>query len=118
MIEGQPDMAVAGEASDGVDGLDAFLRLSPDVTVTDVNLPRLNGIGLVAEIRRRNPEARTIVITALDPNGFVAEAFAAGARSFLKKSMLRRELLPAIRAVHRGAEYIPAEIARKLRRHP
>ena len=107
VISSQPDMVVVGEASDGRGAIQEFKRLLPSVTVADVNLPVICGIEAVALIRAEFPQARFIVISALNDRAQINQALAAGARAFLHKERLRRELLPAIRAVHNGQHYVP-----------
>src|SRR3954468_8676704 len=107
VINSQPDMVVVGEAANGAEAIKEFKRLLPNVTVADVNLPVICGIEAVALIRAEFPQARFIVVSALNDNNRVDQAFAAGAHAFLHKDTLRRELLPAIRAVHNGQKYVP-----------
>jgi two-component system, NarL family, response regulator len=107
VIENQPDMTVVGEASNGVEAIQEFKRLLPNITLADVTLPVICGLEAVALIRREFPQARFIVISALNDTELVEKAFAAGAQAFLHKDMLRRELLSAIRAVYSGQHYVP-----------
>ena len=107
VINSQSDMVVVGEASNGLEAIQEFKRLLPNVTLADANLPVICGIEAVALIRAEFPRARFIVISALNDKDRISQAFAAGARAFLHKEKLRRELLPAIRAVHNGQQYVP-----------
>jgi len=107
VINAQPDMKVVGEAADGAEAIQQFRRLLPNVTLADVTLPVICGIDAVSLLRREFPQARFIVVSALDDEQLVDRAFAAGAQAFLHKNQLRRELLPAIRAVHNGQRYAP-----------
>ncbi len=107
VINSQPDMEVVGEATNGVEAIREFKRLLPNVTLADVNLPVICGIEAVALIRAEFPQARFIVISALNDDDRIQQAFAAGVQAFLHKDRLRRELLPAIRAVHKGQRYVP-----------
>lgn len=106
VINTQTDMAVIGEASNGAEAILEFRRLLPNVTVTDVSLPVICGIEAMTLIRAEFPQARFIVISALNDNHQITQAFAAGAQAFLHKDLLRRELLPAIRAVYGGERYV------------
>jgi DNA-binding NarL/FixJ family response regulator len=107
VIDNQPDMTVVGEASNGVEAIQEFKKLLPNITLADVTLPVICGLEAVALIRKDFPQARFIVISALNDTDLAKKAFAAGAQAFLHKDMLRRELLSAIRAVHSGERYIP-----------
>ena len=107
VIDDQPDMQVVGEASNGEEAIQQFKRLLPNITVTDVRMPVICGLEAVALIRKEFPQARFIVISALDDTALARKAFAAGAQAFLHKDSLRRELLSAIRAVSSGQRYVP-----------
>lgn len=107
VISTQPDMLVVGEATDGAEAIRQFRKLLPNVTITDVRLPVICGIEAISLIRAEIPQARFIVISALTDDDCSEQAFAAGAQAFLHKSTLRRNLLPAIRAVHNGQRYMP-----------
>jgi DNA-binding NarL/FixJ family response regulator len=84
----------------------------------DWNLPIICGEELLATLGAEFPEARFIVVTALNDDDSIRRALQLGAKAYLHKDMLRRELLPAIRAVHGGQQYIPQEIAARLNRKP
>jgi two-component system, NarL family, response regulator len=116
MINGQSDMVVAGEAADGQDAVEKFKSFQPDVTIMDFNLPIVSGADAIKTIRAEFPEARFLVITAMNDDDCIRQALSAGARSYLHKDMLRRELLPAIRAVHQGRQYLPDQIAKRLKK--
>jgi DNA-binding NarL/FixJ family response regulator len=115
ILNAQADMQVVGEAADGAEAIRQFKALQPDITLADVNLPVICGLEAMSVIRSEVPNARFIVITALSDDDFIQRAFRAGAQAFLHKDLLRRELLPAIRAVHEGRKYIPASIAARLK---
>ena len=116
VIAAQPDMEVAGEAGDGEEAVREFGRVQPDVSLVDFNLPKMSGPEVIVALRAAVPEARCLIITAVNDDGSIRRAFDAGAMGYLHKDVLRRELLPAIRAVHAGQKYIPADIAMRLKR--
>jgi two-component system NarL family response regulator len=118
VVNAQPDMMVVGEASDGREAILRFKALHPDVSLVDWNLPIICGEELLATLGAEFPEARFIVVTALNDDDSIRRALQLGAKAYLHKDMLRRELLPAIRAVHGGQQYIPQEIAARLNRKP
>lgn len=115
IVNAQPDMTIAGEAGDGEQAIERFRELRPDVAILDWNLPRIQGEQVLASLRSEFPAARFVVITALTEDERIRRALRLGAQSFLHKDMLRRELLSAIRAVHEGRQYLPAEIANRLK---
>ena len=115
IVNAQPDMMVVGEAADGHEAIQRFRELQPDVSVVDWNLPIVRGEEVLATLNKEFPNARFVVITALNGDDSIRQAFSLGAQCYLHKDMLRRELLPAIRAVHDGQRYIPEAIANVLR---
>lgn len=117
VLEGQPDMVLAGEAANGRDAVESYRRLLPDVTLMDVQMPEINGIDAIRAIRAEFPNARIVVLTTYDGDVQALHAIRAGAAGYLLKNMLRRELLDTIRAVHGGRRRIPPEIAITLAEH-
>src|SRR5262249_41762255 len=117
VIQGEQDMIVVGEASNGREATELFRSTRPDVTLMDLQMPDLNGIDTIASIRRQYPEARIIVLTTYEGDILARRALKAGATGYILKDMIRAELLQAIRAVHRGQRYIPPKIAAELAEH-
>ena len=115
VVNAQPDMIVVGEAGDGQEAMKQFRDLRPNVSLLDWNLPIIRGEEVLATIRAEMPEARFIVVSALNDENCIRQALSLGAQSYLHKDMLRRELLPAIRAVNEGQVYIPDAIAKRLK---
>jgi DNA-binding NarL/FixJ family response regulator len=116
ILNAQPDMIVAGEAGDGREAIVQFKALRPDVSLVDWNLPIISGEEVLDLLGAEFPDARFIVITALDGEESVRRALKLGAKSYLWKDMLRRELLPAIRAVHEGKQYFPDRITGQIKK--
>lgn len=117
VVAPQPDMKLIGEAEDGVQAVEAFRRLKPDVTLMDLQMPNLNGVDAIAEIRREFPAARIIVLTTYVGDVLALRALRAGAVGYLLKGTLRKELLEAIRGVHAGYRHIPPEVSRQISQH-
>jgi DNA-binding NarL/FixJ family response regulator len=116
-INGQKDMILVGEATNGSEALESFRRLQPDVTLMDIQLPGMSGIEAMVAIRAEFPIARIVVLTAYRGDIQALRAFKAGAVGYLLKNMLRKELLDTIRIVHGGRRRIPDEIAKELGEH-
>src|ERR1700761_7451413 len=117
VVQMQPDMAIVGEAEDGQQAIEAYRRLKPDVVLMDIQMPNLNGIDAIGEIRREFPGARIIVLTTYAGAAHALRALKAGAAGFLLKGTLRKELLTTIRAVDSGRRHIPPEIAQEIAFH-
>ena len=117
VIEGQADMRVIAEASNGREAVELCLALRPDITLMDVQMPVMNGIDATQAIRQAWPEARIVVLTTYSGDVQARRALQAGASGYLLKSMLRRELVDTIRSVLAGKRAIPVEIALALADH-
>ena len=114
VIESEPGMRYVGGACSAREGLDLFRSLRPDVTLLDIKLPDMSGIDLMAALRQEFPQARVIMLTTYRGDALASRALKAGALGYLLKSMLQSDLVAAIRAVHAGRKYVPAEIAVEL----
>jgi DNA-binding NarL/FixJ family response regulator len=117
LIGNQPDMELVGEASNGREAIELFRTHRPDVTLMDLQMPEMGGIDALSAIRGEFPEARIIVLTTYAGDVQVFRALKAGARAFLLKGLLRKELLETIRAVHAGQKRLPPEIAAEIAEH-
>ncbi len=117
LIDGQLDMRLVGEASNGREGIQQFRALRPDVTLMDLQMPEMNGIDAISAIRGEFPEARIIVLTTYAGDVQALRAMKAGARGYLLKNLLYKELLDTIRAVHAGKKTLSPEISYQLAEH-
>ena len=117
LIGSEEDMELVGEASNGREALDLFRKLKPDITLMDLQMPEMNGIDAIGAIRGVFPDARIIVLTTQPGDVQVSRALRAGARAYLLKGMLRKELLDTIRAVHVGQKRLSPEIAAEIAEH-
>jgi len=117
VIEGQQDMVLVAEATNGREAVDAFEKHLPDVTLMDLQMPLMSGLEAISTIRARFPEARIVVLTTYKGDVQALRALKAGASGYLLKSMLRKELLETIRLVHAGRRRIPPEIAMDIAEH-
>ena len=117
LIGSEEDMELIGEASNGREGLDMFRKFRPDVTLMDLQMPEMNGIDAIGAIRGEFPEARIIVLTTHPGDVQVSRALKAGARAYLMKGELRKELLETVRAVHAGQKRLSSEVAAEIAEH-
>ena len=113
----ESDMQIVAEAANGREAIEQFRKHRPDVTLMDLQMPEMNGIDAMLAIRTEFPDVRFIVLTTYTGDVQVMRALKAGARAYLLKSLLRKELLDTIRAVHAGQKRIPTEIAAQLADH-
>jgi DNA-binding NarL/FixJ family response regulator len=117
LIENQSDMELVGEACNGREALESFRQHRPDVTLMDVQMPGMSGIDAISTIRSEFPDARFIVLTTHPGDILVSRALKAGARAYLLKSSVRKELLETIRAVHAGQKRVSPEVAAGIAEH-
>ena len=117
LVNAESDMKVIGEASNGQEAIDKFRLQLPDVTLMDLQMPALNGLEAIIGIRSEFPHARIIVLTTYVGDVQVLRALKAGARAYILKGHVHRELLETIRAVHAGQKRIPTEVAVELAGH-
>jgi DNA-binding NarL/FixJ family response regulator len=117
LIAIESDMQIVAEAANGREALQLFRKHRPDVTLMDLQMPEMSGLDATTSIRAEFPEARIIVLTTYSGDVQAIRALKAGARAYLLKSSLRRELLDTIRAVHAGKKLLSAEVSVQLAEH-
>jgi two-component system, NarL family, response regulator len=117
LVNAESDMTLIGEASNGQDAVEKFRQYRPDVTLMDLQMPGVNGIEAISRIHGEFPEARIIVLTTYTGDVQVLAALRAGAKAYILKGHVHRELLDTIRAIHAGQKRIPPEIAAELAQH-
>jgi DNA-binding NarL/FixJ family response regulator len=117
LVASQSDMKLVAEASTGQEAVEQFRKHRPDLTLMDLQMPDMDGIEAMLAICSEFPEARIIVLTTYKGDVQVLRALKAGARAYLLKGLLRKELLETIRAVHAGKKHISPEVASQLAEH-
>ena len=117
IINNQPDMTMVAQSASGQDAIQQFKLHQPDVTLMDLRLPDMNGIDVMTGIRAEFPEARIIILTTFEGDVEIKRALEAGARGYMLKSMLPKELVEVIRQVHAGKKRIPPQLAAELAEH-
>jgi DNA-binding NarL/FixJ family response regulator len=108
---------LVAEASNGLEAIELFRKHRPDITLMDLQMPDMNGLDAMNAIRAEFPEARIIVLTTYSGDVQVLRAMQVGARAYLLKSLLDKELLETIRAVHAGKRALSAEASYALAEH-
>jgi DNA-binding NarL/FixJ family response regulator len=117
ILANQPDMTLVAEASNGREAIEQFRKHRPDVTLMDLQMPEINGVDAMISICTEFPAARIIVLTTYTGDVQVMRALKAGARAYLLKGLLRKELLETIRIVHAGGKRVLPEVAAELAEH-
>jgi two-component system response regulator DesR len=111
LLELEADITVVARAANGRDAHDAVIRLSPNVLVTDIEMPVMTGLELAADLRASHPAVRTIILTTFARPGYLRRAMDAGARGYLLKDRPATELADAVRRVHKGLRVVDPALA-------
>jgi DNA-binding NarL/FixJ family response regulator len=114
VVNTEPDMRVVGEAADGAQAVEVFLKTTPDLVLMDLRMPIKDGIEATKEIRSKQPDARILMLTTFDGDTDIHRAIQAGAQGYILKNSTGDKLIPALRAVAAGEKWIPKEIASRL----
>jgi len=117
LLAGQPDMTLVAEASNGREAIEQYRIHRPDVTLMDLQMPEMNGVEAMIAICAEFPESRIIVLTTYAGDVQVLRALKAGARAYLLKSLVRKDLVETIRLVHAGKKRMLPEVAADLAEH-
>jgi DNA-binding NarL/FixJ family response regulator len=117
LIADEQDMTVVAEAADGREAIEQFRAHHPDITLMDLQMPEMNGLDAMISIRGEFPEARIIVLTTYTGDVQARRALQAGARAYLLKNSLHKDLLGTIRAVHAGRKTLSPEVSFELAEH-
>jgi DNA-binding NarL/FixJ family response regulator len=114
LLSMEPDMEVVGQACDGIEAVEMAKRLTPEIVLMDLHMPRQGGVAATREITRTLPGTQVLVLTTLNDDETVFEAVRAGAHGYLLKDVTEQELLETIRALRRGESRLTPQIARKV----
>jgi DNA-binding NarL/FixJ family response regulator len=117
LIADESDMTLVAEAANGREAIQQFRAHRPDVTLMDLQMPEMNGLDAMLAIRGEFPEARIIMLTTYTGDVQARRALQAGARAYLLKNSLHKELLDTIRAVHAGRKNLSPEVSFELAEH-
>jgi DNA-binding NarL/FixJ family response regulator len=110
----QPDFEVVGQAGNGRSTIEQVAKLEPDVVLLDIEMPEMDGVETLRQLRAANPAVRVIIFTAFDTDERIVTAVQAGAQGYLLKGVPRNELFNAIRVVHGGGSLLQPIVASKL----
>ena len=114
LLELEPDLEIAGEATNGQEALDTYAEIEPDVVLMDVRMPGMDGVEATWRLRERWPSARVVILTTFDDDEYVFEGLRAGARGYLLKDVSGHDLAEAVRTVAAGGALIEPSVARRV----
>jgi len=114
VVNTQPDMEIVAEAADGAQAIELFEKHKPDLVLLDSRMAVISGIEAAVAIRKLQPQARVLMLTAFDGDDDIRRAFEAGAQGYVLKSATAGQLIPALRAVAAGERWVPKEVAQRL----
>ena len=117
LISAESDLELVAEAANGREAILQFRTHRPDVTLMDLQMPEMNGVDAIGAIRGEFPDAHIIVLTTYAGDAHAMRALKAGARAYLLKNTLHRELLETIRAVHAGRKNLSPEVSFLIAEH-
>ena len=117
LLSTEPGMALVGEASNGREAIQQFRKHRPDVTLMDLQMPEMNGLDAITAIRGEFPDAKIIVLTTYKGDVQILRALKAGARGYLLKNTIHKELLDTIRAVYAGKKALSPEASYEIAEH-
>jgi DNA-binding NarL/FixJ family response regulator len=117
LLGDQADMTLVAEAANGREAIQQFRAHRPDITLMDLQMPEMSGLDAMVAIRDEFPDAKIVVLTTYSGDVQVLRALKAGARGYLLKSLLYKELLESIRAVHAGKKSLSPEASYELAEH-
>jgi DNA-binding NarL/FixJ family response regulator len=114
LIDGEPDMVVAGEAADGTSVLEQAQALKPDIVVMDISMPTMNGLMATRALKRAQPDVAIVALTRHEEDTYVQDVLRAGASGYVLKHSPPQELLRAIRAIAAGGVYLDPAVSTRV----
>lgn len=114
LLSSHPEFETVGEAEDGREAIRCVEKFKPDLVLTDLSMPRMNGLDAIKEIKRRNPKTKVLVLTVHKAEEYILSTFKAGADGYLLKDSTHAELVLAVRKVLSGKHYISPEVSEKV----
>jgi DNA-binding NarL/FixJ family response regulator len=114
ILNGEPDMLVEAQASDGAEAITLYRVYRPDVAILDLQMPRVSGLTATVQILQEFPQANILVFTTYDGDEDIHRALHAGARGYVLKESTQAELILAVRTIVRGARYISPPVGARL----
>jgi DNA-binding NarL/FixJ family response regulator len=114
LLSSNPEFEVVGEAGDGREAIRCVEKYKPDLILTDLSMPRMNGMEAIGEIKRRSPKTKILALTIHRAEEYILATLRAGANGYLLKDSTHEELIVAVKKVLSGKHYISPEISEKV----
>lgn len=114
ILSTEPSVRVVGETGNGAEALEIIPKLRPNVVLMDLMMPGLSGIEVIRQVAEKYADIHFVVLTSAAGDEEIYQALEAGARGYLFKDMARKELIQAVKTVHRGHRYIPSEVGSRI----
>ena len=114
LLSSDPSFEIVGEAEDGREAIKCVEKFRPDLILTDLSMPRMNGMEAIKEIKRQSPKTKVLVLTVHKAEEYILATFRAGANGYLLKDSTHAELVMAVKKVLSGKQYISPEISEKV----
>ena len=114
MLGRRGEFSIVGEVGNGVEAVERYGELHPDVVLMDLRMPEMDGVEAMRRIKEEHAEAKFIVLTTFDTDEYIFDAIEAGAKGYLLKDASREELFQAVRAVYRGESLIQPGVAARV----
>jgi len=115
LLEADKEISIAGEAINGLEALNMIAGgIKVDIVLADINMPEMDGISLIKELKMISPETKIVILSMLDNEKYVAQAFSEGASGYLLKNVSADELVFSLKHVHGGGKYLCAELSIRL----
>ena len=116
VLESEPDLRVVAEAADGAEAIERGLRPEVELAILDISMPRMTGLQAAAELTRRRPDMRVLILSMHDSEQYLFQALRAGASGYVLKTVADRDLVDACRAAMRGEPFLYPGAVRALMR--
>jgi DNA-binding NarL/FixJ family response regulator len=114
LLSSSPEFEVVGEAEDGREAIQCVVKYKPDLILTDLSMPRMNGMEAIREIKKQSPKTKVLVLTVHKAEEYILNTFRAGANGYLLKDSTHAELVMAVKKVLSNQHYISPEISEKV----
>jgi DNA-binding NarL/FixJ family response regulator len=114
LLNSHDDLEVVGEAEDGMEAIRCIDKYNPDLVLLDISMPKMDGIAVLKDVKKRHPETKVLVLTMYKKEEYVLEVFNSGAEGYCLKSSSYDELLMGVRAILSGKQFISPEISGKV----